>query len=154
MPPKLVEPCVLSGSAFQVCERCSAPWKPIIVRGPKAPEPEDRHPNKRLEPGQAGNMSDGNIGFRASRLSGQEMTVWRALHPDRYDGYQPTCTCAETTGTGRCLVLDPFAGSGTVLAVAKQFGRDYLGIELNPEYIRLAHDRLNSVQPSLWHQEG
>jgi DNA modification methylase len=150
MPPKLVEPCILAGSASQACKQCGAPWRPIIIKGPKAPEPEDRHPNKRLEPGQAGNVSDGNIGFRASRLSGQEMAVWRALHPDRCEGYQPSCTCPEMTGAGRCLVLDPFAGSGTVLAVAKQFGRDYLGIELNPEYISLAHDRLDSVQPSLW----
>jgi DNA modification methylase len=50
-------------------------------------------------------------------------------------------------------VLDPFAGSGTVLAVTKQLGRRYLGIELNPAYIGLAQDRLASVQPSLWDQE-
>ncbi len=154
MPSKLIEPCIQAGSAFQACERCGMPWKPIIVKGPKAPEPEDRSPHKRLEPGQASSLSHGNIGFRASRLSGQELAEWQALHPDRCDGYQPSCTCSETKGTGRCVVLDPFAGSGTTLAVAKQFGRDYLGIELNPEYISLAHDRLDSAQPSLWQQEA
>ena len=40
------------------------------------------------------------------------------------------------------LVLDPFAGSGTVLAVAKQLGRQGVGIELNPAYIALAEKRL------------
>lgn len=153
MPPKLVEPCILAGSALQACEHCGAPWKSVIVKGPKAPEPTDRHPKKRLEPGQSGHADKGNMGFRASRLSGQEMAAWRALHPDRCEGYQPTCTCLQTVGTGRCLVLDPFAGSGTVLAVAKQLGRRYLGIELNPAYIGLAQDRLASVQPSLWDQE-
>jgi len=69
-------------------------------------------------------------------------------------GHEPSCTCSKTAGAGHCLVLDPFAGSGTVLAVAKQFGRDYLRIELNPEYISLAHDRLDSVQPSLWQSGG
>jgi len=39
------------------------------------------------------------------------------------------------------LVLDPFAGSGTVLAVAKQLGRQGVGIELNPAYIALAVER-------------
>jgi DNA modification methylase len=38
-------------------------------------------------------------------------------------------------------VLDPFAGSGTTLWVAKENGRDGVGIELNPEYCRLAAKR-------------
>jgi DNA modification methylase len=48
------------------------------------------------------------------------------------------------------VVLDPFMGSGTVAMVAKQQGRSYMGIELNPDYIRLAEDRLASVPLSLW----
>ena len=40
------------------------------------------------------------------------------------------------------VVLDPFAGSGTTLYVAKELGRQYLGIELNPAYIQLAQRRL------------
>lgn len=40
------------------------------------------------------------------------------------------------------VVLDPFAGSGTTLYVAKELGRQYLGIELNPAYIQLAERRL------------
>lgn len=36
------------------------------------------------------------------------------------------------------LVLDPFMGSGTTAMVAKKLSRDYLGIELNPEYIKIA----------------
>src|SRR5207249_3533344 len=36
------------------------------------------------------------------------------------------------------LVLDPFAGSGTVCAVAAALGRRWLGIELNPEYAAFA----------------
>jgi DNA modification methylase len=34
-------------------------------------------------------------------------------------------------------VLDPFMGSGTVAQVAKENGRNYIGCELNPEYIKL-----------------
>jgi len=40
------------------------------------------------------------------------------------------------------VVLDPFMGSGTTAAVAKQHGRQYLGCELNPEYRTLIEERL------------
>jgi len=39
-------------------------------------------------------------------------------------------------------VLDPFAGSGTTLAVAAELGRSGIGCELNPEYIELAERRI------------
>lgn len=47
------------------------------------------------------------------------------------------------------VVLDPFLGSGTTVAVAIKHGRQYIGIELNPEYIKLAEQRLGTVTPLL-----
>jgi site-specific DNA-methyltransferase (adenine-specific) len=43
------------------------------------------------------------------------------------------------------LVLDPFGGSGTTLAVAKKLGRRYLGYELSPEYAARIEKRLTSI---------
>ena len=40
------------------------------------------------------------------------------------------------------IVLDPFFGSGTVGVVAKKHKRKYIGIELNPDYIKIAQKRL------------
>jgi site-specific DNA-methyltransferase (adenine-specific) len=40
------------------------------------------------------------------------------------------------------IVLDPFSGSATTGVVARRLGRDYLGIELNPEYVELGLERL------------
>lgn len=39
-------------------------------------------------------------------------------------------------------VLDPFSGSGTTLAVAAELGRNGIGCELNPEYVKLSCDRI------------
>jgi site-specific DNA-methyltransferase (adenine-specific) len=43
------------------------------------------------------------------------------------------------------IVFDPFAGSGTTLAVAKKLGRQWMGCELSEEYVRSATARLASV---------
>jgi site-specific DNA-methyltransferase (adenine-specific) len=45
------------------------------------------------------------------------------------------------------LVLDPFAGSGTTLAVAKKLKRRYLGFELSPEYAARVQARLDAITP-------
>lgn len=44
------------------------------------------------------------------------------------------------------IVLDPFNGSGTTGAVALRYGRKYIGVELNPDYIKLTEDRFDNVQ--------
>lgn len=48
------------------------------------------------------------------------------------------------------VVLDPFMGAGTTALVAKKLGRQYLGIELNPEYIAMAEKRLNRIPSPLF----
>ena len=47
------------------------------------------------------------------------------------------------------LVLDPFFGAGTVGIVAKELGRRCVGIEINPEYIKIAKRRTSLVQATL-----
>jgi DNA modification methylase len=90
-PEKLIEPCVLAGSAPIACGVCGAPWQ--------------RHPTKE---------------------------EWRS-------------GCAHNDRSGRCLVLDPFCGSGTSGAVAHRHGRDFLGIELSAPTARLARRRLATL---------
>ena len=45
-------------------------------------------------------------------------------------------------------VLDPFSGSGTTGVVALQNGKKYIGIELNPEYVKLSEDRIAKEVPN------
>ena len=44
------------------------------------------------------------------------------------------------------LVLDPFAGVGTVPAVCKKLGRHFIGIEQNPEYVKIAEQRIKQAE--------
>ena len=48
------------------------------------------------------------------------------------------------------VVLDPFFGAGTTGIVAKQQGKDFIGIELNRGYIQIAEKRLNNTQKGLF----
>ena len=43
-------------------------------------------------------------------------------------------------------VLDPFTGSGTTGAVAKRLRRNFIGVEINPEYRKMAQDRICTTQ--------
>lgn len=47
------------------------------------------------------------------------------------------------------VVLDPFFGSGTTGAVAKRYGRDYIGIDLNARYLEKAKERIEKVIPEI-----
>ena len=40
------------------------------------------------------------------------------------------------------LILDPFMGAGTTAVVAKKNGRNFIGIELNPKYVKMADERI------------
>lgn len=44
------------------------------------------------------------------------------------------------------LVVDPFSGSATTLAVAKKLGRRYLGFDLSPEYVERGETRLAGIR--------
>lgn len=59
--------------------------------------------------------------------------------------------CVESTTAQ--IVLDPFMGSGTTAIAAKRLGRDFIGFEISPEYSRLAEERLNKEEVSLFQNE-
>lgn len=128
-PPKLIEPCILAGSSPRACEHCGAPWERVTEA--------TGHINKR-EPAHAPNNCPTKI----------DSTGW-APTKRATDAWQPTCSHTND-GTAQCIVLDPFCGAGTVPLVSIQHHRAYIGIELNPEYVKLIQERIDTVQPVLW----
>jgi DNA modification methylase len=44
------------------------------------------------------------------------------------------------------IVLDPFVGTGTTCAVAKSMGRRYIGIDINPQYVKIAEKRVRDAR--------
>jgi SAM-dependent methyltransferase len=61
----------------------------------------------------------------------------------QFMGWEPTCTC--NADVVPATVLDPFAGSGTTLAVAQKFGRKSVGTDLSMEYLELAAKRISRI---------
>jgi DNA modification methylase len=45
------------------------------------------------------------------------------------------------------VVLDPFMGSGTTAVAAEKLGRNWLGVELNPDFGAAARNRITGAQP-------
>jgi DNA modification methylase len=50
--------------------------------------------------------------------------------------------CVATWSNPGDIVLDPFSGSGTTAKAAKELGRRFLGLEINPEYCAIAERRI------------
>ena len=50
--------------------------------------------------------------------------------------------CVEITSRAGDVVLDPYAGSGTTLVAARDLGRRWVGVELNPEFVGMIERRL------------
>jgi DNA modification methylase len=101
----------------------------------------------------------GNSQFRDSRqrawgdLSGRnKRSVWTVATKPCKDAHFATfppkliepCILAGCPAGG--VVLDPFSGAGTTGVVAKQHGRSYVGIELNPEYIEMSRKRIDETR--------
>lgn len=57
--------------------------------------------------------------------------------------------CMRLHGLDRCgLVLDPFLGLGSSAVAAQRLGLDFVGIEIDPEYLRLAQERTATLRAS------
>lgn len=133
-PEALVQIPILAGtSEYGCCAECGAPWERVVEK-----EPVGDWNARREERAEVGHNS--NAGKKGEDF-------YRDWTPPQTTGWQPPCGCGAEAVP--CTVLDPFAGSGTTLAVAIRLGRSAIGVELNPEYVKQAHKRIRRETPAL-----
>jgi DNA modification methylase len=143
-PPALVEPCVLAGTSERgACASCGAPWARVVSRKREAERVEE------YDGKHAG--ADPQAAARRMLLSVKKARDAGADHDNPFQsgvttGWRQDCRCGADPVP--CVVLDPFAGSGTVGEVCAQHGRSFVGLDLKPEYLELARKRLDGVTPN------
>lgn len=118
-PERLVERPILATCPAKVCLACGEPWK-IETTKEYVGRP---------------------VSFRRDPYVRRHPVRYRVIR--RNPRLRPTCRCKAAARPG--LVLDPFFGTGTVGAVAERLGRDWLGIDLSPDYCQMAWKRVRSV---------
>ena len=120
-PETLVERCVLAGtSARGVCEHCGAPWRRVVEKEVD----NSRYPNG---PGGQNRYEQGVDALSTLKTVARYFTTTT--------GWEPACACEGNTGSARAVVLDPFCGSGTTVAVAERLGREGWGVEISRAYL-------------------
>lgn len=132
MPDWLAERCIRAGCPSEVCVECGRPKARVVERGNSEHHCRpgcgcgrgEKHGDQTRQ-----DWSDGWKGY-----GGYENTSVAT------DQFEPTCDCGADFQPG--LVLDPFAGAGTVLCVAKEMGLQGIGFELSEEYVEMAGRRI------------
>lgn len=151
MPPEIPRKCIMAGtSARGCCPDCGAPFERVTHREkPKSRAVNAQTPNGQTEQGS---------------LKNERVDLYP---PTNTEGWYPTCNCsglpplpsreehteeharllerARELTASPCVVLDSFSGSGTTGKVAIELGRQYIGVEINPAYIALAHERTTTT---------
>lgn len=144
-PKKLIEPCVLSGSSEHgCCSKCGAPWERDVEVGMSDYEKHGK--NYGGDFGRADSVPEGFPSGRQTRTANGTVPSLKAAERNM-KGWKPTCKCKDASVVP-CTVLDPFTGSGTTAIVALENNRNFVGTELNPEYIQLAKNRIKEEIPN------
>jgi DNA modification methylase len=136
-PEELPRRCILAATSERgACTQCGAPWKRVTLR----PVTSGKSWNGDALKSQGVNRNElsdfAGTSFYANYSRGQTI------------GWSPTCRCRGQHGCVKpCLVLDPFAGSGTTGRVAVELNRRAVLLDL--AYHDHAQARTRGVQRQL-----
>lgn len=129
-PEELVEIPIKGSCPKEVCRKCGIPRLPIIkTKTIGKTEEYTGQAKKDYDGAKAQNPSD------TKRRILESMT--KVVDVIEYTN------CGCDAGFNHGIVLDPFFGRGTTGKVAHRFGRDFVGMELNEEYIEIAKKFIN-----------
>jgi DNA modification methylase len=106
-------------------------------------------------PNAIGGAYTGNIWIPNENLERLKRTVWSintgnsienhfASYPEELIEI-PIKACTKQEVDNISLVLDPFNGSGTTCVKSQKLKRSFVGIDINPEYVKIANRRLNNM---------
>jgi hypothetical protein len=120
--------CHITPPDTNFCSKCGKPWERIIEKEFGEKKPQQR---KFKEQDVVGNPMYRNGSHNDGM--GREVVVIQK-------SWKSTCECNADIIPS--IILDPFMGAGTTALVARKLIRNYVGIELNPDYIRMSEKRL------------
>lgn len=127
-PQRLVEPMIKAGTSEKGrCLGCGMPLGRVVKK------------ERRLRGDGFGARNVGNHDH------GQAGSAYVETVKTETVGWKPGCGCGGDPVP--CAVLDPFMGAGTTGLVALKLGRDFTGIELNPDYAEMARKRILQDAP-------
>lgn len=130
-PERVVEPCIKAGTSEKgCCPECGAPWVRITEKTKSiARKVSSSHA---AVPGQ---QPHGTFCTERHDTPSEVKTI----------GWQPSCN--HNLNPIPCTVLDPFAGSGRSGVVANKLNRNFIGIDINPDYLKMAEKDIYEVAP-------
>jgi len=164
-PEELPRICIKAASSEKgCCADCGKPWKRILVKdgqvqNKKAISKKSTETVKRYR----GDKSTENSVFAEGMMNVYKSVGWEPTcechgkfvkkkltktdplyiegEKNEYTVYEPKIPLDQHP-IKPAVILDPFMGSGTVAVVAKGLNRDYIGVELNPKYVKLKDKRI------------
>jgi DNA modification methylase len=127
-PNDLVQPMVEAGCPEQICKKCGKAREAII-------ESEGEYTSVESQTIKGMKRQEGAGIYRPnSRESG-------GVGSTRYVKSNKLTDCGCNAGWTSGIVLDCFAGTGTTCYVAKEMGRNYIGIDINENYCDIAKEK-------------
>jgi DNA modification methylase len=176
-PEELPRRCILAAtSAKGACLQCGSPWRRVTKQhvrfeggSGKAMQPDSWN-GSHFDTGKTAEHQGQRMQLRGGKngedyeqaVSGEYDIRMGPVIDSQTIGWSPTCRCRGQHGkTQPCVVLDPFAGSGTTGRVAIELNRRAVLLDLAygrataedrakcREYARLARTRLSEVQRTL-----
>ncbi len=125
-PTKLAERCITAGCPKWICTECGEPRRRIVVATGKVIGRQRKSTSK----------TGVHVG-----VSPTSSLITKSVKEKVTIGWTK-CECNAGWESG--VVLDPFLGSGTTALAALRLGRRFIGIEINGDYCRIAHKRIEN----------